>query len=247
MKNSVLLFCLLIIFSSITTTGKSAGLSGSDKRDSLSLEMGGDFVSRYIWRGLPLSLGANIQPYVSATYGKFTLGAWGSYSLSTPYSEADLFLSFNQGAFTFNISDYYNEDENDMSANDYLNFRCTDSTTTAHTIEGSVTFNGTDNFPLELTVATFLYGNDRDDNNRKYYSTYLEAAYSFAIKESELRLFIGGTAGEGFYSSKAAVTNVGFTASHELHISDSYSLPVYSSFIVNPDSRDVFLVFGMTF
>jgi hypothetical protein len=247
MKNRRLMICFFAALCSFSITAKSSETGDQTKRDSLSVDISGDLVSRYIWRGIPLSLGANIQPFVSANYGKFSLGAWGSYSLSTPFSEADLFLSFNQGAFTFNISDYYNEDENDMSANDYLNFRCTDSTTTAHTIEGSVTFNGTDNFPLALTVATFLYGNDKDDNNRKYYSTYLEAAYSFAIKESELRLFIGGTAGEGFYSSKAAVTNVGFTASHELHISDSYSLPVYSSFIVNPDSRDVFLVFGMTF
>lgn len=232
---------------SLTMTSYASAGNDPRPKDSLSIDINGDIVSRYIWRGLPLSLGANIQPAVSASYGRFSFGAWGSYGLSTPYSEADLYLSFSPGAFTISLSDYYFEDENDLSFNDYGNYSCTDSTTTPHTIEGSVTFNGTENFPLELTAATFLYGDDKDDNNKNYFSTYLEAAYSTSVKESELRIFIGGTIREGFYSDKAAITNIGLTASHELNISNTISIPVYTSFIINPDANDVFLVFGMTF
>lgn len=247
MKKKGFILALLVFLCSLTFANNTSETGDPVRKDSLSVDVGADLVSRYIWRGLPLSLNANIQPFVSVSYGKFSFGAWGSYGLSAPYSEADLFVSYSPGPFTISVYDYYFEDENDLAFNDYGNFSSKDSITTPHTIEGSITFNGTENFPVQLTAAAFLYGDDKDENNKNYYSTYLEAAYPISFRESEIRLFVGGTINEGFYAGKAAVTNIGLTASHELHISESYSLPVYTSFIINPDAKDVFMVFGMTF
>lgn len=247
MKTKLLIIASMMFL--IFPLAKTQSLQDNSKeaRNRFSFDVSADLVSRYIWRGLPLSLSSNIQPSVSLSRGNLSLGAWGSYSFSTGYSETDLSLSYDLGPFTVGIFDYYNEDENDLSVNDYGNFRGNDSINTPHTLEGSVTFNGTENLPLSFTVATFFYGADKDENNKNYYSTYLEAAYTLSLDNSEVRFFLGGTTGCGFYSDKAAIVNAGLTASHNLKITDSFSLPVYTSLIVNPDVNDVFLVLGLTF
>jgi hypothetical protein len=234
---------------SLANSQNSQNPQNSDNHDKgkFSFDIGADLVSRYLWRGIPLSLNSNIQPGVSLSYNKFSIGAWGSYSLSSGYSETDMLLTYDLGYFTVGISDYFNEDENDLSANDFGNFRNSDSVNTPHTLEGSITFNGTDKFPLSLTLATFFYGADKDENNKNYFSTYLEAAYALSFKDNEIKLFVGGTPGKGYYSDKAAIVNAGITATHKLEISNSFSLPVYTSFIVNPKTNNVFLILGMTF
>lgn len=238
---SILLFACSMAYS------QNAPANDNKEKNSFSYDLGADLVSRYIWRGIPLSLSSNIQPFVSVSYSTLSIGAWGSYSFSSGYSETDLFLSYDIGNFTLGIYDYFNEDESDLSFNDYGNFRNSDTLNTPHTLEGSLTFNGTDNFPVSFTVATFFYGADRDENNKNFYSTYLEAAYTLSLDESEIRFFLGGTAGKGYYSDKAAIVSTGVTASHSLKISESFSLPVYTSLVVNPDANDVFLILGLTF
>jgi hypothetical protein len=38
-----------------------------------------------------------------------------------------------------------------------------------------------------------------------------------------------------------------FSGSKDIQITDSYSLPVFGSFIVNPKAETAFLVFGISF
>jgi hypothetical protein len=38
-----------------------------------------------------------------------------------------------------------------------------------------------------------------------------------------------------------------FSGSKEIQISDSFALPVFGSFILNPDAEAAFLVFGVSF
>lgn len=251
MKKSILLIlCLVALFQFPGTIKASAPTPLQPEDDSvpaLSFSFNADLVSRYIWRGLPLDLHANIQPYASVTYKNFTLGAWGSYALSNPYAEADLYLSYDLGAFTFTVSDYYNEDETDMSFSDYFQYSDKDTIVTPHSLEGQITFNGTDNFPLSVTVATFFYGNDRNENNKNSYSTYFELGYEHTLGENTLSYFLGGTVAKGYYADKAAVVNLGCKASRELKLSESTSLPVSAAFILNPEAKDIFFVFSLTF
>jgi hypothetical protein len=251
MKKAITLivgFITLFQFSGTTNVYASSPLQPEDDSvPALSFSFNGDLVSRYIWRGLPLDLHANIQPYASVTYKNFTLGAWGSYALSNQYAEADLYLSYSAGALTFTISDYYNEDETDMSLSNYFQYTDKDTIVTPHSIEGQITFGGTDNFPVSFTVATFFYGNDRNDNNKNYYSTYLELGYEHPLGDNTLSYFLGGTVAKGFYADKAAIINLGCKASRELKLSDKASLPVSAAFILNPDAKDVFFVFSLTF
>ena len=199
-----------------------------------------DLLSRYIWRGMPLSLNPNIQPYANIGYKGFNLMAFGSYAVSKPYAEFDLFLSYTKGMFTIQVNDYFVEDEDNPANTNYFMYK---PDSTPHTVEAQISFNG----PITLTVATFIYGYDPNEAGENSYSTYLEVGYPFTLKDYSLKAFVGGTVNEGFYADKAAITNVGFMAIKEIQITDKYSLPIQSSLIVNPNTRDLYFVFGITF
>lgn len=235
---------LLLVSAPARELPDSAGING-DSRVSFSINA--DIVSRYIWRGLPLSLSPNIQPYASISSGNLTIGTWASYGLSSPYAEIDLSVAYDLGPLTLALNDYYNEDETTLNLNDYFHFRSSGNSVSPHAVEGSVTFNATDYFPVSITAATFFLGNDRDEENNKYYSTYIEASYTLSLNDYEIRFMAGGTPMEGYYAGKAALVNVGFTASREIKITDAFTLPASLSLVVNPDANDIFLVFGLTF
>lgn len=221
------------------------GLAASDNdSSSLSFSFNADFVSRYIWRGLPMNSTPNIQPYAVLTYKNFAFGAWGSYGISSPYAEVDLYATYNISVFSVTLNDYFNEDETDMSLNNYFLWK---KATTPHSLEAVASFNGTDNLPLSFSVGTMFYGNDKDIEGDNLYSTYLELGYTISTNKNEFKLFAGATTGEGYYANKAALVNLGVTFSREIKVSDSFSIPVFSSLILNPNAKDAFLVFGLTF
>lgn len=211
----------------------------SQEESTQSLEVGSDFVSSYVWRGLLYNGSPNIQPgmYYSAFSGKFTIGAWGSFSMADPYREVDLYTSLNLGKFTLAVWDYYTVPL--LGPAKYFEYGKDE---TNHAIEGSVVFNGFEKFPLKLTLGTFFYGNDRDLEGKNYYSTYLEAAYPFTIGKQSLNVFAGGTPSEGLYASKAAIMNFGVSLSRNINITDKFNIPVTGSLSFNPNSEEVFFV-----
>jgi hypothetical protein len=242
---------VLVIMSLSCVTSKTIArtyLSENDSCNKLSLSFNADMVSRYIWRGLPLCLNPNIQPYVTLNYKNFSLGTWGSYGLSSTYAETDIFISYTFEPVTLTINDYFNEDESDLTACNYFKWGNENGVNTSHSLEGAITFNGNENFPVSLSASTFFYGNDKDTtNNKNYFSTYLECAYKLTLSDNEIKVFVGGTTHKGYYANKLAVVNLGVTFSREIKVSNSFSIPVFSSFILNPYAKDIFLTIGMTF
>ena len=74
--------------------------------------IGADIVSRYVWRGTDYGNAAAIQPNIEINLASFTLGAWGSWSLSPgPYdatgNECDVYLSSNFGPVSISLTDYF--------------------------------------------------------------------------------------------------------------------------------------------
>lgn len=238
-----LLFSFILIFLFIYPKCKAQ----IDTANNISFSFNADIVSRYIWRGLPLNLNPNIQPYASLTYKNLTFGAWGSYAIAEPYAEVDLYLSYTASIFTITLNDYYLEEETDLPANDFFQYRNYDTACSPHALEASISFDGTDNLPLYISASTMFYGNDVDDNNENYYSTYIEASYEFEIGENSIELFLGGTPGLGIYAENAAIVNTGINMSREIQIGAKFGLPVNSSLILNPNAKNIFFVFGFTF
>lgn len=211
--------------------------------DESAFSFSTNIVNRYVWRGLLYSANPNIQPTIGFAKGNLSLGVWGSYGIAVPYAEVDLYVSYTAGNFTFTINDYYTEDETDLTLHNYFNW---DKAKTPHSLEGAVTFNGTESFPISITAATFFYGYDRDANGDNYYSTYFEIGYSKQLGGTLMNLFVGGTPAQGLYHSKAGIVNLGVGLSKEVAITEKFKLPVFTQLVINPSAQDIFFVFGLT-
>jgi hypothetical protein len=149
--------------------------------------------------------------------------------------------------WNFNHSNYFNYKNNE----------------TGHMLEGTAGFTGTDAFPISIAWNTIFYGFDKKtaDSSRQAFSTYIELGYTKGI----VNLFFGFTPWTGLYNNygttnfdpgegrkKFSIVNIGASVSKSLIISDSFSLPLKATLLVNPSasysrSDYVHLVFGITF
>lgn len=236
------LFTSLIILCTFSL-GFAQTDSTEENETGSPFSLSADFVSRYVWRGLLFNASPNIQPTLDFSLGNLSVGAWGSYGISDKFAEVDLYLSYTVKYFTLTVFDYYTEDETDLSLNSYFKWG---KTNTPHSLEASLSFNGTEKLPLTFTASTFFYGNDWDINGNNYYSTYFEVGYYKQIGTTQLNLFAGGTPASGLYSDRAGFVNVGIKLSKDIVVSDKYNLPVFGQLILNPNAKDIFFVFGLT-
>ncbi len=238
----------------------SCHLSFSETPESgLNLSAGADFVSRYVWRGISLSGSEpHIQPWVEAEFGNsgLSLGFWGSYGIGPGSSgtEADIYISYTPVDFlTFTVTDYFFPSDQPFSRDDYFNYT---EGETNHTIEAMATFNGTSSFPLWVTFAINIYGNDGiDEDGNNYNASYLEIGYPFTSGKWDIDLFAGMAlnspeielGAESWYgNSSAGIINAGITLSREVKLSNNITFPVYSSLIFNPEAGNFHIVMGIS-
>ena len=203
------------------------------------IDLGADFVSRYVWRGADVGDAASIQPYIEFSAGGFTLGTWASYSISPAsagFNEHDLYVSYSYGPVSVGVTDYYFPNAA-APANEFFNYD--NDGEGAHIIEPHISITGGEAFPLTFYAAITAY-NDPDN------SIYLEASIPFSVKQTTLRFTVGGTPAEGLYASDAAITNINLAATRTLKITDHFSLPLFGSYILNPYAEQSYLVFGLS-
>lgn len=231
-------FVITILFISTFSTIKAQEIS-----------LGADFVSRYIWRGFDLGANApSIQPDVNLSVGGLTVGFWGAYSFSnfTALDEVDFYINYSfdvaeSGIFSLGFTDYMNPNSGVKLGNfnnyDHINGPG------AHYIELNAAYSGPESFPISLSFNYFFH--NVFDN-----PIYIEAGYSTGVGDVGLDLFVGATPGDkGLYYGieKFGIVNLGFTASKEIKITDSFSLPVSGSVIFNPAAETMFYVLGISF
>ncbi len=264
----IMLIFILGMFNSVNLNAQD-----STPTQKIKLDLSCDLMSRYVWRGS--QFGGNspsIQPGIEANYKFLTFGVWGAYSTGgiNASQEVDLYLSANffNDKFTAIITDYYFP----SNTINYNYFAYGDKT--GHVLEAGLLFNGTDKIPFSFSAYLNFYGNDAyktgdnpsdtttfNKNIGNQFSNYFELAYNKSFSTFDLSTFIGftltdqkaadstiGYDGEsGFYGKGAGVVNLGFTLSKGLQITKNYSLPLTASFIVNPNSESIYLVFGFSF
>jgi len=259
---SIVLSALLLFFAGSTYSQDST-------KWSADFQIGSDFMSRYLWRGLNLGgSGPSIQPTLKLNIGnsnhQFSIGAWGAYTFGpTANQEADLFVSYTfKGLVTLMVTDYFFPDLYTGKRNDYF---CYTSDSTGHVFEGLIMFNGTAKFPFTLLVATNFYGNDarrmKKVNDTTFvengiqYSTYIELGFKKHIKGFDFNAFVGGTINNpdtglnetGYYANTAAgLTNVGIKVARAIPVTGSYSIPIQASLIANPLQNKFYIVFGFS-
>lgn len=195
---------------------------------SYSQDFGADLVSSYVWRGTQFGSGTHIQPYMDLGSGNLTGGVWGSFPTSAKGggNELDLWVSYDFGLLALTVTNYTFPNEGGVYA------------------DGEGLFNGD---YTELAASTSIMGVDLSAG----YFTEVEALYvelGFSTGAVDIALGYGDDQADGFYAGGGSgLVNMSFSGSKDIQISDNYALPVFGSFILNPEAETAFLVFGISF
>ena len=208
-----------------------------ESENKLSVDIGADLVSSYIWRGMEYA-GISIQPALSISFYGLTFGAWGSASFSTIEKEVDLYFSYEIKGLSVGLTNYwwYEDGVNYFKDKE------------SHLLDATIGYTFPEKFPLSLEISTMIDGEgDKDEKGKKYYSTYISASFPFSIDQIDCELGIGVSPWKGMYSEKFDVASISAKATKNLQLSSKYSLPVFTEFIISPTQNKVYLVFGLKF
>ncbi|MDR1879343.1 MAG: hypothetical protein LBQ78_00210 [Tannerellaceae bacterium] len=214
----------------------------AQEESTFEISASADLVSRYVWRGVHTA-SASIQPGLTASWKGLSLTAWGSTDFTSDGKEVDLTLGYEAGGFNIAVTDYWWTTDGESTR--YGNYSAN------HYFEGTVGYNFGESFPLTLTWNTmFGMDGDKDEEGKQRYSTYVEAAYDFAVKGVDLTAGIGVSPWTGLYhragTTGFALSTVSLKATKGLKITDSFTLPVFVQGILAPNQDTVFLVFGIS-
>jgi hypothetical protein len=200
---------------------------------------GVDLYSTYMFRGKAFD-GPSLQPSIEMSKNGFILGAWGSQGFSNslyrleydtlevskPFQEMDLYAGFEfSNGLYLGVTDYYYPGSA-WGASDSHAFEINASYSVS-----SINLSG--NYILNGAVDAGSKGNDM----------YYEIGYSL----EQADLFIG--VGDGWHSttSNFAVVNVGIMTSNIFEITDSFSIPINGSIVLNPDTEQFYILVGFSF
>ena len=224
--------------------------------DGLEITPSADFVSRYIWCGVIINEGPNIQPSIAIGVRGFELGLWGSSTLAKTNTSDDYYIfshevdfwagyryQFKTGmAIGIVLTDYYfpNASIGLGNFNNYDNINGAG----AHTLETGFTFSGPKTFPINFSA----YMNVHNDEGK---NTYFQVDYSTELKTLGLDFFVGAAGGSdknpGYYGTDGfKVINLGFTVNKSIKFSDSFSLPFFVTYVLNPKAEVNYLICGFS-
>ena len=251
MKASRIIFVLICWI--LLGCGFSTVVQAQEKVD---MTVSVDYFNRYVWRGLDIANTPSLQPTLSLGFVGFEAGIWGAYTLSNQQSESDeidFWIGYtheteNSISISAVITDYYFPNV----GIDFFNFNNYDDELEdgtpdpgAHTLEAGLSLTGPESFPV--TVSGYLnFYNDAGNN------TYFQINYPVKINETDLDIFVGATGGSkdnpGYYGTDdLQVINIGVQASREIKMTESFSVPLNISFIVNPNDEISYLIAGFSF
>jgi hypothetical protein len=208
------------------------GASPAGAQDGVTVSVGVDVVSRYIWRGIDAADAPSMQPAVTLSVQGLSVGAWGSYSLSN---------NLTQGSLGVLFTDYYFPNAGGGLSN-YRDYDTPDGPG-AHVLEAGAVVTPP-SFPISLAACVNIY-------NDEGHSVFLQASYPFAVGETSLTVFAGATPGSdknpGYYGTdQFKFLHVGLTAKKEVPVSDRFSLPLWVSWSANPNLDIAYLVVGFS-
>jgi uncharacterized protein (TIGR02001 family) len=189
-----------------------------------------DIYSSYIWRGTKYGSGPAFQPSIEFSTGGFALGAWGSISSSTDEAaEMDLYMSYGfDFGLSIGLTDYY------YPGTEYFDFS---TETGAHAIELNLGYE-----IGGLSLAGNYFFNEAGGAGTAGGDLYFEAGYGF----ENVDFFVG--AGDGWHTpdGEFGVVALGVGTSKEIKITDTFSIPLSGSAILNPTTEQFYIVVGIS-
>ena len=236
MMKKVKRFCLAVLL-----LGGATAAEAQESKVETTIEA--DIVSQYVWRGQDLG-DVSLQPTLGLGYKGLSLTAWGSVGLTDPddTKEFDLTLAYSAGGFNIGVTDYWFNSGLDPR-NRYFKY---DAHGTNHLFEANI---GYDFGPLTLQWYTNFAGNDGETKSgKRAYSSYFELSAPFKLASVDWTAALGAVPyATSFYErvDGFAVTNVSLTATKDVKITDSFSIPLFAQVAANPCSQKAYLVLGL--
>jgi hypothetical protein len=222
MKKTVLLICIMFL----------SFVSYSQEGDT---HFNANVTSNFIWRGQNLSDKISVQPIIHFTKADSLwtneIGTFSSFALDGSYKEVDLYYKVAYKSLYLMVTDYM------LNVDDVFNY----SDSTNNILEASLGYSF--KFPLTLSYNVFVWGWDKDENDNQLYSSYVEASY--LIKN--INIFCGVNPYKSFYADGLAIVNLGLTLTKEINVNSSYSIPISTTLMLNPDSKKLFANLTFTF
>lgn len=196
-------------------------------------DTGLDIYSSYIWRGAKFGSGPAFQPYVEFGAGGFAIGAWGSVSSDFDEGfEMDLYAGYEfalseSSTLGITVTDYY-------FGGDWMEFGKEEA---IHFFEPSVSL-GLGDFSL-MGAYMFYEGAGTGDASG---DLYLEAGYSFGSVD----LALGGGTGQYTDDGEFNICNIAVGTSKDIVVTETFTLPVSGSVILNPSTGGFFITVGLS-
>ncbi len=207
------------------------------------ISIGADFVSSYLWRGLPQGNAPAIQPWGELSYKGFTFGTWSSFEFTGNFKEIDLYAKYTYKDFSLMVIDFFFPEYKGLNQ-DYFDFK---NETTGHAGELAISFNGSDKIPFTVYAGVVIYGIPIDhqvnDTLAMNYSSYFEINYLGKLNQYTYNVFLGFTPTESYlYGTKQfSIFNVGLSAKKEIKITKEFNIPMKLTLATNPVSKKFFV------
>lgn len=219
MKKTLLIITCMLLLTSIIPQAKAQEWNA-----------GLDIYSSYIWRGSKFGSGPAFQPSVEFSTGNFAVGAWGSISSSeNEAAEMDLYMSYGfDFGLSIGLTDYY------YPGTEYFDFSTESG---AHALEVNLGYE-----IGGLSLAGNIFLNEAGGAGTAGGDLYFEIGYGF----ENVNIFAGG--GDGWHTpdGEFGVVALGLGTSKEIKITDSFSLPLSGSVILNPTTEQFYIVVGIS-
>ncbi|HOP13494.1 hypothetical protein [Lentimicrobium sp.] len=218
-------------------------LSAQDSLRRHKLDASFDIYTHHLWRGAANGTSVSLQPSVEYSYGNFSAGVWGAWSIDGSYTELDLYAAYSLGSFNVTLYDYFCP-VNPVKEFEFFEIR---QGTTRHTFDLNVAYARPEKHPFGLLVATMIYGDDiNPETGDNYYSTYIEPSFHFRLLKSDMKLVSGFTPVKSYYADRFAFVNTGLSASRIVKLARKVNIPAILKLAYNPYADKFHFSFGIT-
>ncbi len=239
----------IAIYALVMAIMPKVGMAGNleVKKDKFQGGISSDFVSSYIWRGQDLG-GISIQPYAYLQYSNVKLDVWGNVGFeSKDTKEIDISLGYSWKGLNISVIDYFFS-----GGEGFFNYK---AHSTSHVFEGHI---GYDFGLLAIDWYTNFAGNDGiNSKGKRAYSTYIgiSAPFKFVGLEWKAEVGINPWATSYYNVSESPkcggtngfeVCNISLGARKEIKITNSFTVPLFAKFTVNPRTEGVYFVAGFS-
>ncbi|WP_026462685.1 hypothetical protein [Adhaeribacter aquaticus] len=218
MKKTLLLLLLLALCLSFKSFAQH--IDSVAAKPKFTVDAGVDILNNFLWRGIPLDQGPNLQPTLILSHRNVKLSFLGSYSFKYNFNNIMTLLTYDiavgAGTITPSLTHYYYPYD-PVRISDYRK----NPESFSHTTEAGIQYLGT-KFPIRIYTSINV-ANDPEK------STYGEVAYKFNVNGIGFEPFVGVVFTESpnwHAAEQAGLLNVGFNTTKSIKFSDSFSLPL---------------------